>query len=349
MRLIVKMFTVIISGVLTVPAAAVPVGSAEGFLEGLSLRGLRIPSMSVSVRPEYDQPGVLVIYEARVVNKSPQPFSGELAFQIPEGAPVPHACEITRDGDHLSRLPRTESVGPVRIVKWDIGRQLAPGDEYHAFVEFYYNPIERVGDLKTLSYRFIPLVPTDRLDVTVVEPLNARELRLSPNQTASRLASLDGRTFNTHLLQWEDLQPGQAVQVDVSYRKADDRPSIAPKAQPSPGASDGRAPDLRAGRADPALVGLGIALFAVLGLFLYHGVRRSQAPGLTSPRGPRRHAASQAGASEQRGARGVAPATGHLSADEERRLARQLLLKGRISEATYQQILKELEREAPPG
>ncbi len=349
MRGIVKMFTIIIAAGLTAPAVA-PALAAGSFIEGLSLDGLRITSMSVSVRPEYDQPGVLVIYEARVLNDSPQPFSGELAFQIPEGAPVPHACEITREGDHISRLPRIESVGTLRLVKWNIDRQLGPGDEYHAFVEFYYNPIEKVGDLKSLAYRFVPLVPTDRLDLTVVEPLNAAELRFSPQHTESRLASLDGRTFNVHLFQWENLLPGQAVQVDVSYRRADDRPSIAARSEPlASGASGGAARATRSGWGDPALVGLGLVLFGALGLFLYHGMRRPQGPSRLSSPGPaRRQAISRAGA-EKVAARAPAPAGSPLSADEERRLARQLLLQGRISEATYQQILKELEREGRPG
>lgn len=278
--------------------------------------------MSLSVRPEYDQPGVLVIYDARVVNASRRPFSGELAFPIPEGAPVPHVCEIGRDGEHLSRLPRTEPVGSLRVVKWNVDRELGPGDVYHAFVEFYYDPIEKADGFRRFEYEFVPLIPTDRLELTVVEPLRATEFRLSPQHAASRAVSLDGTTFNAHLFQFENLRPGQPLQLEVSYRKPDDRPSIAAKAgSTAPGGSGGGASGAGGGRVDPALLGLGIVLIGALGFFLYRGVRRPAA---------RRAAA------------------GYLSADDERRLARQLLLKGRISEATYRQILKDLEREARP-
>lgn len=347
MRSIVKLFTIMIAMLLSASAPASPARAEEGPPPGLSLEGLRIQSMSVSVRPEYDRSGVLVIYDALVVNESPKPYSGELAFQIPEGAPVPHACEITREGQHLSRLPRTESVGSWRVVRWKLDRELGPGDVYHAFVEFYYDPIEKADGFKRFAYQFVPLVPADRVEVSVVEPLRATDFRLSPQQAASRAVPLDGTTFNTHLLQFDSLRPGQPVRIDVSYRKPDDRPSIAPEAgSTAPGGAGDRPPGAARGRVDPALAGVAVVLIGALGFFLYQGVRRS-ATALRSGATPaiRRRPASRPDAPQPPAARGAA---GHLSADDERRLARQLLLKGRISEATYQQILKDLEREARP-
>lgn len=294
-----------------VPARADPSPSPR-----LPYEGLRIRSMSVSVRPEYDQPGVLVIYDALVVNDSLRPYAGELAFQIPEGAPVPHVCEITADGQHISRLPAVESGGWGRVVKWQLGRELGPGDVYHAFVEFYYDPVERADGVKRFIYQFVPLFSADRVELSVVEPLRASDFRLSPQQAPPRAVTLDGATFNVHLLQFDNLQPGQPVRLEVSYRKPDDRPSLVPKAgSPSAGAPGERPAGAGRGRVDPVLVGMGIALIGALGFFLYHGARRSA----TASR-----------------------------ADDARRLARQLLLRGRISEATYQQILKDLEREARP-
>ncbi|HEY8425346.1 MAG TPA: hypothetical protein VIK73_04945 [Limnochordales bacterium] len=308
-------FTIIMAIAAAALTPALPARARAGAPDGLLPDGLRIQSMSLSVRPEYDRPGVLVVYDALVVNESSNPFSGELAFPIPEGAPVPHACEMTRDGDHLSRLPRTESLGALRVVKWALDRELGPGDVYHAFVEFYYDPIEKAGDAKQFVYRFVPLVPIDRLELTLVEPLQATEFRVSPPNAASRLAFLDGQTFKTHVLEFQSLERDQPVQVEVSYRKADDRPSIAAKTGATGSGSSSDTSGMGRGPVDPSLVGMAIVLVGALGLLLYLGVRRS------------------------------ALAT-RASVSEERRLARQLLLRGRISEATYQQILKDLDREA---
>lgn len=63
---------------------------------------LSIGRMRVSIWPEYDDPGILAIYDGRF--KDDTSFPAEAVFYIPEGASISDACSLSPKGQHFCQL-----------------------------------------------------------------------------------------------------------------------------------------------------------------------------------------------------------------------------------------------------
>lgn len=293
---------------------------------------LQIQSMDLSVRPEYDRADVLVTYDFSITNTGQQPHDGEIMFHAPTGATSEvHICEQEGSNKHASCRPyRTEEQGGETLFVWKPGKPIAPGATYPIYVEYYYNPIQGTAD-KQINFRYHPSYPVQRLNLSVAQPLRATNFTLEP-ATAQSGSSPDGLTY--HFWTYENVSPEQPVSLTIRYTKPDNQPSIAPAAT---GGTTQAA-------TNPAVLAIGgVLVLGFVGL-LYVALRRP--PG-TAHRRRRAAPASARAPVPERLAAAPAPASKapRPKPEEQRRLARQRLLEGQISEQTYLAILAELQAE----
>lgn len=294
--------------------------------------GLSAQSMDLMVKPEYDQSDVLVIYDAQLVNNSTSSYSGDVVFRVPKGINLGQTCEINQKGDHLCQLARTEDQGDYQLVRWSVGRDLGPGESYHAYMEFYYNPIQKKEGRKFIEYEYYPVMPVGQLELTVVQPLRSTDFQASPAPQATSQVVLDGTQFTAHSYQFKNLTGDRPVKVSFSYSKPDDRPSVAKKVAQGTAPGGGTSPGKKM---DPALLGLAVILAGVLGFFLYQASGSRQRATAGTPTRARGKEARSVKSAPERGGDHV----------DERKRARQMLLQGQISEETYKQILRDLDQE----
>ncbi len=184
---------------------------------------LQFDELLIEIWPEYDQPGVLVIY--RGILSSAEALPAEVTFQIPVEAGQPHAVAIRNEEGQLM------SVQFKRIVRGDLAEIsfLSPSRE----IQFeYYDPgLERDG--KSRDYRFIWLDGhlVQNAYVQVQQPRGAYEMSIIP-ELADVFEGGDGFLYYFDSVQSLD---SDAFTLHLSYQKENEALSIS-SASEQPGA-----------------------------------------------------------------------------------------------------------------
>lgn len=175
-------------------------------------QGIRVQAMTVSLWPEYDQEGVLVIYRGGLAEDVPLPVT--LRFLIPRGAGKPAATAgIDATGQYRYRSYQLADAGAFLEVSYS-----CPYREFQ--MEYYYNPLVVTDTLRSFVFQFQADYAVDNLTIEVKEPAGAQNLRLTPVATGT------GTDFDNLLLQKYTLgafAAGQTFQFSASYEKTDPR------------------------------------------------------------------------------------------------------------------------------
>ena len=164
--------------------------------------------LQVSLWPEYDRPGVLVIY--RAVLPADQTLPVGLAFRIPAAAGEPSAVAYRQDDLNLISLPyERQVVGDLALVTFTTSVRE---------VQFeYYDPALLVQDS---NHRFVFTWPGDyavgEFAVEVQQPVQATGIIVNPALGSGTLGS-DGMTYFSATL--GGLAAGQTQVVEVAYDK----------------------------------------------------------------------------------------------------------------------------------
>lgn len=336
--------------------------------EAAESASLKVKRMTIDVKPEYDTPDVLVTYLAVYSNDSELPSSRKVRFKIPKEAELGQTCEIDKNGNHFCQLPEASQEGAFKEVSWDMGRSLGASEQYLAYLEFYYNPIQGAPD-KRILYSYTPVEPVESLEIHVTQPARSTNYKSEPSPVSSGMSG----NLSYHAYNFSSVQADQPVMIDLSYTKADSKPSV--KKEDVTGAmgtsGQSQAPGAGPGSSkNTAMVAVAVVLALALGFLLYYGSRpRKPAAGAAAHRGTSRgrvdtHAS---GSSRGQGSGASARKSGAASGkgrperpletqagrgrggttdpENERRRARRLLLDGKISEETYNRLLAEIDRD----
>ncbi len=236
----------------------------------------RIAGLNVSVWPEYDEPGVLVIMDGEFADKAG--FPREVAFLIPADARVNATAYSDGKGNYLNTDPwKTQDAGN------GLARLLfnLPAPAFH--LEYYYNPLQGAPN-KTMDFGFTAAHAIDKVQVEVQEPLKSSNFKTNP---VAIMQTTRGHEFKYHVLQFPALAAGQTLKVQVSYTRSDPNPSVAYIAPPQTQGEPSAAASSNNLILPIALAATGLAL-ATLGFFAWRARRaQEEASGEPMPR-PRR-------------------------------------------------------------
>ncbi|MGB9593113.1 MAG: zinc ribbon domain-containing protein [Anaerolineae bacterium] len=173
---------------------------------------VRIQTMTVSLWPEYDQEGVLVIYRGSLAENVPLPVT--LRFLIPKEAGKPAATAgIDAAGQYRYRSYQLADAGEFLEVSYS-----CPYREFQ--MEYYYNPLAITDTLRSFAYRFRADYEVADLTVEIKAPAGSQNLNLTPVATGT------GTDFDNLPLQKYALgafAAGQTFQFSASYEKTDPR------------------------------------------------------------------------------------------------------------------------------
>lgn len=168
-------------------------------------------TMDVDIRPEHDDPRVLVIYRGTLSAQAPLPHP--LTFSIPAGAQV-HAAAYRRDGQLFAVQYQTERDGERTRVTF---LTPVPGFQFE-----YYADLLSGRPQRTFAVEVAFPLPVEALGISVEQPLRSTGFTLTP--TPARTATGGGFTY---YLYTEDRWPaGRVWSVRGTYRKEDDEPSL---------------------------------------------------------------------------------------------------------------------------
>ncbi len=262
----------------------------------------RLANLNIQVRPEFDQPNVLVIYSGELAAKDKLPRS--VSLLIPKDAQLNATAYIDANDQLLNTEPaKTEDAGDgYTRVTFNV-----PTPKFQ--LEFYYNPLQGSPD-KKMDYVYKTAQPTDQLQLLIQEPLKSENFTTAP---ASIVQTSSAHNFKYHVFDYTNLEAGKIVSVQVSYRKTDPNPSIQNVEVPaSAGQASAASSVSPLSVAGPVLIAGALALFA-LGGYAYWSRRRAEyEPEVAAPTGSRRRSRRSSG-----GGGGFCPQCGRaLDADD---------------------------------
>lgn len=182
-----------------------------------------IGRMRVAIWPEFDDPGILVIYDGRFVDNGSFPL--ETTFLIPKGATISDACSLSPKGQHFCQLFTQRNAGDVDEVRLKL-----PYPNF--YLSFRIKPFNVDTPLRKFTYTVRTSHPVSKLEVDIQKPLRTEEFSISPESKEKE--ELKG--FEHYRYLFKDMKQGAVFPFDISYKKDDNRPSVSIKYSPMKGA-----------------------------------------------------------------------------------------------------------------
>ncbi len=253
---------------------------------------VRLSNLEVDIWPEYDRPGVLVIYRVTLPPEISLPV--DLTLRIPAEVGEPNAVAAKQMDGALYSLAYDRQVSG----DWSLINFTATMPELQ--VEYYDPSLELQGASRHYEYQWPGDYAVDALMIQVQQPYQASGLRTSP-ALGGGIVGQDGLAY--YNAQVGALEEGQTFNLAVDYEKATDTLTVEslqvlPSAPVSSSTSDWQS---QISAVLPWGLGfLGLALIVGGGLWYWKSGQRAD----DKPK-PRRRRSSATGSE-------VAPAEGHI-------------------------------------
>ncbi|MGB7218466.1 MAG: zinc ribbon domain-containing protein [Vicinamibacterales bacterium] len=185
-----------------------------------------LSSLGIDLWPDYDRPGVLVIYHATIAPDASLP--ARLEFRIPAAAGLPSAVAERPANGQLMTLPYE------RTVQGETARIAVTTSQMFVQLEYYDAAITRDGARRRFAFTWPGDFEVRDLSISLQQPHLAENFTTVPAATTVA-ASADGLMY--HTLSRAGVTVGTIVKVQASYEKASEQLSvatIAPVAAPTP-------------------------------------------------------------------------------------------------------------------
>ncbi len=223
---------------------------------------LAIGRMRVSLWPEYDDPGILGIYDGRFVDNGD--FPAETTFFLPKGAIISDACSLSPKGQHFCQQFKQEDEGDVSKVFLKL-----PFPNF--YLSFHYKPFEGKGPLRQFNYDLKTNHEIRKLEIEIQEPLRAKEFVIGPPKLELENNKENKKGFNHYLYTFMNPLKGGIIPFKISYKKEDNMPSVDIKYSRMSGPSSLASPHEERGKFLAiiyTLAGAGFLLFSIMVYYL---------------------------------------------------------------------------------
>jgi hypothetical protein len=168
-------------------------------------------SMEVDLWPEYDKPGVLVIY--RITLSPDTTLPAELTIPIPASAGEPSAVAARQVDGTLINMAYTKQASG----QWTNIHFTATMLDIQ--IEYYDTSLMKEGPARHFEYMWPGGYAVAALSIQVQQPLSSTEMRISPN-LGTGAAGKDGLTYYT--AQVGSLTTTQTFKITTDYQKSSD-------------------------------------------------------------------------------------------------------------------------------
>ncbi|MEO5362318.1 MAG: hypothetical protein H7838_01650 [Magnetococcus sp. DMHC-8] len=180
---------------------------------GAAAEALTIGRMRVAVWPEYDDPGILVVYDGRFADG--QSFPTRTRFVLPKGLVISDACSLSPEGQHFCQLFKVEPKE-----QWDEVELWLPFANF--YLSFHLPAVSRREGQVSLDYILRTSHPIEQLELDFQQPLRATAFTIEPS--GDRETVRNGFTHTHYLL--KNVARGEERLFQVRYQKADPNPSV---------------------------------------------------------------------------------------------------------------------------
>jgi hypothetical protein len=220
---------------------------------------ISLNSMTIEIWPEYDQPGVLVIYQLVLSPAATLPAT--LTLRIPTSAGAPNAVAEKQTGGSLYNITST------RQVEGDWAAITFTTTSSEVQLEYYDHGLTKEGSNRHYQFIWPGDYAITQLTISVQQPWQASDMRIAPSLGAG-VVGTDGLTYYT-----EDIgaiTAGQNIQITLDYQKATDALSVENlPIQPSAPISQSSSNDINFSTWLPWILGILGAGLIIGGIFWY--------------------------------------------------------------------------------
>ncbi len=180
---------------------------------GLAEGDLTIGRMKIAIWPEYDDPGVLVIYDGRFADASRFPL--KTSFFLPKDAVISDACSLSPRGQHFCQLYETVNRG-----EFDEVMLYLPYPNF--YLSFHTYPDAGKTDNKSINYRVRTNHTIETLEMDIQQPLRSTMFTINPaNEDATKI-----KGFNHFKYTYRPVSRGEDKLFNIAYSKKDRLPSV---------------------------------------------------------------------------------------------------------------------------
>lgn len=270
-------------------------GSAWASSHGAA-QSANLDEVNVRVQPEYDDPRVLTVIEAKISDDAQLPQTAE--FLVPKSAAEPEvgmACELLDGQGHSCKAYSTKDAGDFTSLTYGVtsSRKL--------FFEYYWDPFkgqaEAAKGKKAFKYEYKAPADVKTLNIGVQEPIKAEGFMLDP-APSQNVKDTEGLKTNTYT--FSNVKKGEVVAINANYVKTDpalSKPKTSPTSQETLGS--GGAGDQGAG--SRASQGILLLFAAVIAAVIAAATWRSRAVPMAAPVGVKGKFCPACGASQAPG------------------------------------------------
>jgi len=174
---------------------------------------LSIGRMRVALWPEYDDPGVLVIYDGRFTN--PSRFPTKTRFILPKGSVINDACSLSPKGQHFCQLYKIVNKGEFDEIVLTL-----PFPNF--YLSFHTSPFNTRTENRDFDYSIKINHPIEVVEVDIQQPLRSTEFKISPSDGNASTA----KGFNHFKYTFHRVSRGDEKKFKVNYIKQDHLPSV---------------------------------------------------------------------------------------------------------------------------
>jgi hypothetical protein len=244
---------------------------------------LTLPAVEVDLWPEYDDPGMLVIY--RVTLPSTTSLPATINLRIPAAAGKPNAVASKQPDGSLVNLNYQQKTNG----QWNVLAITATSPEVQ--VEYYDPSLKKEDKHRTFTFEWPGDYAVDALTLQVQRPFDASPVQFSPDDFGVGQPAGDGLTYYN-----ENIGPvpaGPPFKIQLSYDKPTDDLTIKHLDLQSSGAAKTNASSFETFL--PWILGvLGVGLI-VGGLVWYFSVGRGKTVSKNENRARHKRTAQKAG------------------------------------------------------
>jgi len=189
--------------------------SLSGFNKTAQAENKIINRMKLSIMPEYDSDGVLVIQEGKFLDIAS--FPAPLAFNIPTGVTkLTDVCSLSPKGHHYCQLFDVEKGQDHNVVK-----MVLPYPDF--FIDFKYKPfVIKPASTRSFSYTLNPKYDIKTLEVHIQKPARSKKFKVPGG--FSKTYTKDDLEYTEYI--YKDVKAGENKTFDISYYKKDVKPSV---------------------------------------------------------------------------------------------------------------------------
>lgn len=226
------------------------------FIDISNASDLSIGRMRAGIWPEYDDTGILVIYDGRF--KDYASFPAETTFYIPKGSQISDACSLSPKGQHFCQLYKQKNIGDMDEVRLKL-----PFPNF--YLSFHINPFKEGSEEKIFDYIIKINHNIDKLLVDIQKPLRADGFKITPEP----MEKTEARGFEQFGYVYKDVTKGKEIKFNIKYVKKDSQPSVDIKYSPMSGPKTFGSPFEERKRFSNAMIVAGIVgLLLVLVMFI---------------------------------------------------------------------------------